>query len=457
MIQNFTLPDLLRVSPAALRNLQNRLISQQVALCYEHSPYYSALMRREGIEPRHIQSVDDLEILPPSSKYDFLADPEAFRLRPEGLPLHEGLLTKVIYTTGTTTGRPAPIYVTSHDQAAYTFGFQERQDLIGLKSTDRVCNLFPLTSFPLGAYSRAVDEIAAVGATIMYAHTGRSDVMFPINRSLDSAVETIARHRATVLWGVAGFVRRVMIRAIEMGADFTALRMIMTTGEASSPAMREDFRQRMRQLGAADTLVVNRYGSTEQGGTMIECCEGSGFHSGFPDQLFHEIINEDTGKRLPDGEQGMLAFSHLNRRGTVFLRYKVGDLGSMDHSVCPHCGRSAPRLSSNTMRTGDVIKIRGVLVNLGNLKGELDKMPHLDEYQIVIASEDPADPFSMDRFIIRIAPGQAAHHDLAERVVAEVRALTNMRAEVEIVDRSEIYDPITMAKPRRIVDQRQTR
>src|SRR5690606_35405296 len=115
------------------------------------------------------------------------------------------------------------------------------------------------------------------------------DVMFPINHSLDEAVASVALHKATVLWGVAGFVRRVLIRAQEKGADFTSLRLVATTGEASSPSMREDFRQRMRALNAREAVVVNRYGSTEQGGTMVECCEGSGFHSVFPDQIHHEI------------------------------------------------------------------------------------------------------------------------------------------------------------------------
>ena len=53
------------------------------------------------------------------------------------------------------------------------------------------------------------------------------------------------------------------------------------------------------------TLDQPRYGSTEQGGTMIECCEGSGFHSVLPDQLFHEIVDQDTGHRLDDGQTGL--------------------------------------------------------------------------------------------------------------------------------------------------------
>lgn len=451
----YTLPDIQRQPLEAVRSLQNQLLRNMVELCFDHHPFYSRLMRERGLTPADIQNVDDLQKIPPSSKSDFLADPEAFRLRPEGLPLAEGTLWKIIYTTGTTTGKPAPIFVTSHDHFAYQDLFRTRQDLIGLRNTDLIANLFPLTSFPMGAYSRGPDEAAAVGAAMLIANTGRVDSYYPVNRSVDDAVASIARHKATVLWGVAGFVRRVLLRAAELGADFTAVRMVMTTGEAASPAMREDLRLRMRTLNCADTTIVNRYGSTEQGGTMIECCDGSGFHSSMPDQVFHEVVDGESGQRLADGETGMLAITHLNRRGTVFLRYKVGDMGALDHSHCPHCGRTSVRLSSKPVRTGDIIKIKGALVNLGNLKAELDKISALEEYQIVVASESATDPFSPDVLRVRLAPVEGKEEGIDADIAALVTKLTNLRPEIELAKRDDIFDPVAMAKPKRIVDLRQ--
>ncbi|MBV9538611.1 MAG: phenylacetate--CoA ligase family protein [Acidisphaera sp.] len=451
------LPDMLRQPPEIVRALQDRMLRRMVEICHDAHPFYGRLMRRERIEPRHIQSCADLVRLPPSTKADFLADPDAFRLDPANLPGHEGTLWKVVYTTGTTSGRPAPVYVTAHDHFAYMFGFKDRQDMIGLRETDRLMNLFPLTNFPLGAFARAPDEVAAIGASIAFGHTGRADMPFPLNRSLDDAVAAITRHRVTVLWGVAGFVRRVLIRAKDLGADLTSVRMVMTTGEAASPAMRADFRRRMADLGCADTVVVNRYGSTEQGGTMIECCDGSGFHSVLPDQLFHEIVEPETGKRLADGETGHLAVTHLNRRGTVFLRYLVGDVASLDHTPCPHCGRTSVRMSSAPVRTGDIVKIKGALVNLGNLKSEFDRKQEIDEYQIVVQPEDPSDAFSMDELLIRLAPTKNSEASVAEHIAHEVMRLTNLRPRVEIVDRDDIFNPLTASKPRRIVDARPPR
>lgn len=453
----YTLPDILKQPYPAVRALQDSLLKRMVEICYDAHPFYSRLMREHGLTPADIQNCDDLTKLPPSSKTDFLSDPEAFRLRPEAIPAAEGTLWKIIYTTGTTTGRPAPIFVTAHDHFAYQDLFRTRQDLIGLLPSDLIVNLFPMTSFPMGAYSRAPDEAAAVGAALLTCNTGRVDSVYPVNRSVDEAVAAIARHRATVLWGVAGFVRRVLLRARELGADFTSVRMVMTTGEAASPAMREDLRQRMRDLNAADTIIVNRYGNTEQGGTMIECCDGSGFHSSMPDQVFHEVVSDETGERLPDGQAGMLAITHLNRRGTVFLRYKVGDMATLDHSACPHCGRTSARLSSKPVRTGDIIKIKGALVNLGNLKAELDQIRALEEYQIVVTSESEDDPFSPDVLLVRLAPAAGQDAGIGDEVSALITRLSNLRPRIEITQRDAIFDPVTMAKPKRIVDLRKER
>ncbi len=453
---DYTLPDILNQPWSEVEALQDRLLKRMVEICYDHHPYYRGVMRELDLTPADIQTREDLKKLPAIGKKEFLEQPEDFRLDPEGLPMHETTLWKIIYTTGTTSGRPAPIFVTAHDFFAYQDLFRTHSDLLGLKNTDLIANLFPMTNFPLGAYSRAPDEAGAIGAAIISGNTGRVDSIYPVNRSVDDAVETAARHGATVLWGVAGFVRRVLLRAIELEADFSTVRMVMTTGEASSPAMREDLRSRMRTLGCADTLIVNRYGSTEQGGTMIECCDGSGFHSSMPDQVFHEIVDDESGERLGDGEPGMLAITHLNRRGTVFLRYKIGDMGALDHTPCPHCGRTSVRLSSKPIRTGDLIKIKGALVNLGNLKAELDRVPGLEEYQVVVTSEALEDPFSPDVLKVRVAPGEGVSN-IAKTVTDIVVKLSNLRPQIEEVPRDEIFDPVNMPKPRRVIDERKPR
>ena len=83
-------------------------------------------MRQHGLEPRHIQSCEDLTRLPPTSKEDFLDDPDAFVLRHADLDEDERTLWKVMYTSGTTTGLPAPIQITTRDHYSYMWACRQR-------------------------------------------------------------------------------------------------------------------------------------------------------------------------------------------------------------------------------------------------------------------------------------------------------------------------------------------
>lgn len=451
--EELTLPDILYRPAAEVRALQDRLLRRTIELCYRGHPYYGRLMRELGLTPDDIRTTDDLVKLPPTSKQTFMEDPEAFRLRVDDLPVEEKVLWEVMYTTGTTSGRPAPIYTTTWDHYAYLLHAARCSEMLGILATDRIANLFPLTAYPMGAYVRAAHTAAATGAAVITVNPGRPHPSFPVHRSLDEAVRMVERHRATVLWGVASFVRRLLVRAKELGADFSTVRLCSITGEATSRAMREDMRLRLLDLGAPDPLVLNRYGSTEAG-SFLECAEGSGWHNPSPDQIFQEVVDPETGQRLPDGERGLLLITHLIRRGTVLLRYALGDIVALTHDPCPQCGRTSERIVSQPVRTRDMVKVKGMLVNLDLLQHELDSVRGLDEYQVVLQKSDPNDPFSMDEMVLKVAASDNERERVVEEAVRRTVAATQVRPRVVVVPANEIYNPAQSPKLRRVVDLR---
>jgi phenylacetate-CoA ligase len=270
-------------------------------------------------------------------------------------------------------------------------------------------------------------------------------------------VRLVAAHRATVLWGVTSYVRRVLRRAAELGANLESVRMCAVTGEASSPAMREELRGAMRALGTAGTTVLDRYGSTELGG-LAQCCEGGDWHNPAPEIQYHEVVDPDTGRRLPDGERGALALTHLDRRGTVLVRFLVGDTVALARTPCPVCGRTGDRIVGPVERTRDLVKIKGMLVNPAALLETLGGMPAVDEFQVAVRKECPSDPFSMDEMVVRIATGIAAgdvgRDALCRDVVERAQRAARIRPRVEFVAAREIFDPAHQTKARRFVDER---
>ena len=447
--------DLLRQPIAQIEQLQGDRLRKMLALCARGHAYYRRRWAERALDIAAIRGVEDLEQLPLTAKHDLMADPQAFRLSVPDLPLHERVLWEVIYTAGST-AEPTPVYNTTHDYHAYLFQSRRVAEISGILETDVIANLFPLTQAPMGAFLRSVTNAYAAGATICAALPGAGHGSFGVHRPLDYAVRTVELHRATILWGVPSFLRRVVLRALELQADFTHVRMCAISGEASTPGMREELRRGLRALNARGAVVFDRYGSTELG-AFAQCAEEGAWHNPAPEIQYHEIVDPETGRRLPNGERGMLALTHLDRRGTVLIRFLVGDMVSMTHSACPACGRTGDRLVGPVVRGSDLLKIKGMLVNPAVLLEALGAIYQVDEFQVVIGPQDPADPHSMDEMVVRIACQPAHRERLSQEVMAKAVAAVRVRPLVEFVAAAEIYDPGRQAKAVRLVDRRKPR
>jgi phenylacetate-CoA ligase len=419
-------------------------------------PFYRARFRDLRIAAGDIRSLDDLKALPLTQKDDFIADPEAFRLRPDDLPAdfsaEERVLWDVAYTTGTTSGKPSPFYNTAHD--AYAIWDQARRcsEAEGLNAGDRVANLYPLAGFPTGAFLSVIRSGMVVGFSVAHGLTGAASSEFKVRNSLPEAVATIGRFRPTVLWGVPSFIRRFLDEAGRRGADLSEVRRIVTSGEPVPAALRAELREQLSRLGAASVEIRARYAFTEMQGGLVQCAEDAEPQNLCPDLYHLEAVDPATGCGLPDGESGMLAITHLHRRGTVLLRYLVGDVVTLARAPCPHCGRAGERVVATPRRTGSLVKCRGMLVNTELILDTLSAMSGLGEFQIVFAGADR--PGAMERLVIRIERDKDTDASLREQVTQRVRAAVSLRPEVEFVARGALYDQERSIKAKRVLDLR---
>ena len=149
-------------------------------------------------------------------------------------------------------------------------------------------------------------------------------------------------------------------------------------------------------MGSPHVTVNNGYGMTELMGPSTECRENGGAHLPAPEQFYFEVVDPETYAPVPDGARGLLLLTHLNRRGTVLLRYVAGDVVALTHEQCPHCGRWEPRFLGSPYRVDGLTKVKGTLINpvviLDGLSGLLSR--GVREYQVVISRENPHDPLS---------------------------------------------------------------
>jgi phenylacetate-CoA ligase len=93
----------------------------------------------------------------------------------------------------------------------------------------------------------------------------------------------------------------------------------------------------------------------------VECQEKNGLHIS-EDHFIPEIIHPQTEQILQDGEMGELVLTTVTKEAFPMIRYRTGDLTSLDRSPCP-CGRTSARMSRVAGRTDDLVIIEGVKVS----------------------------------------------------------------------------------------------
>jgi phenylacetate-CoA ligase len=313
----------------ALRQIRERRLRRTLDLCASAHPFYRRRFQDLGLAVGDIETLDDLARLPLTHKADYMAAPEDFRLRADdidGAKPEERTLWNVAYTTGTTSGKPSPFFNTTHDQ--YTIMMQARRcaELEGFVPGDTIANLVPLPPMPTGAFLVVGRTAEIMGLRIVNALTGAKNPDFPIHRGLDEAIDCVAAASPSVFWGVPSFVRRFLRRARERGVGFPEARMVVVSGEPVSAALKAEYIEHLTAFGATSPQIRVRYSCTEMQGGLVQCCNAAAAQNAVPDLYHLEVVDPDTGAPVPPGEEGALALTHLHRRGTVFLRYLVGDL-----------------------------------------------------------------------------------------------------------------------------------
>jgi len=224
--------------------------------------------------------------------------------------------------------------------------------------------------------------------------------------------------------------------------------LIITSGEPVPSALRKELKASLARMGAGEVKIHARYAFTEMQGGLVQCAEHAEGQNIAPDLYYLEVLDPDTGRRLPDGDSGMLAITHLHRRGTVMLRYLVGDVVALSREPCPVCGRFGERVIATPRRTGNLVKCRGMLVNTDTVIDLVSALEGIGQFQLVFSREGS----EMDRMTIRIE--READSALAGDLTRRVQLAVSLRPEIEFVARGTLYDQERSIKMKRVLDLR---
>lgn len=141
---------------------------------------------------------------------------------------------------------------------------------------------------------------------------------------------------------------------------------LLFAGEGASPAKR----RKLTQLWGAETYAM--YGMTETN-TLGMFCQRNALHL-IENRSWFEVVNPETGDRVPDGEAGELVVTSLQSEAMPLVRYRTGDLCRIEDQVCG-CG-SAFRTMRHLGRLTDRVLVKHTPVSQLQLEDVI--MSHLD-------------------------------------------------------------------------------
>ncbi len=479
-----------------LKRLQDEKLSFFIRrYLYPFSPYYRKLLDKHKIKPSQIKRVADLGPIPFTTKKDLInlqksRNPEerlSILLKPSEelikkyLPKKEALkflLSSIlkgkqhlkenlekefrpIFLTATagTTSQPIPFLYASYDMDNLKIYGKRIIDVMGMKKDERTLNVFPFA--PHLAFWQTV--FAGLASNVFMISTGGGRTV-----GTKGNIRTIVKVKPKFLIGTPSYVYHILKTAKERNLKLEFLNRIVL-GAARLP---QGFKRKMADLlgsmGAKDVNVIGTYGFTESRCAWVECPTDIGVSSGYhtyPDREVFEVIDSETGQVLPEGQDGELVYTGIDARGTALLRYRTGDLvkGGIVYSPCPHCGRTVPRVSSDIVRASNVksiqlTKIKGTVVNLNNIEYCLDNDPEIDDWQIEISKKDD-DPFEIDQLSLYVCLLKEAKEDtFKERINQQMLSQQEVTFnKVVFLNNKELETRIEIeeaVKAKKIVDRR---
>jgi phenylacetate-CoA ligase len=321
-----------------LREIQDERLRATVENAYENVDYYRQELDDRGITPDDIDGVDDIGTLPFTTKEDFRDE------YPTGLFARDMDDVVRIHASSGTTGKPKIVGYTREDLDAWSQAVARCLVAAGVDSDDVVQNAYGYGLFTGGlGLHQGVEEI---GATVIPIGGGNTQRQIELLQDLESDVLTCTPSYSLYLEEVAE----------EMGVDVSELpvRLILFGAEPCTDPMRDEIEERLGVKG------VDIYGLSEivGPGVSIECVEAQdGLHI-WEDLFYPEVIDPRTGDPVDEGEEGELVLTTLAKDALPVLRYRTGDLTTLDYDTCD-CGRTAVRMDNVTGRADDLLIVRG--------------------------------------------------------------------------------------------------
>jgi len=368
-------------------------------------------LKEAGVHSGAGLATGDLPRLPTTSKQD-LWDGYPFGLL--AVPREQVV---AVHGSSGTGGRPTLVAYTREDLRLWARMCARALGCAGATAGSLVHNAYGYGLFTggLGIHQGAIE----LGATVV-----------PVSGGMTSRQVTLIRDlRPDILTCTPSYALRLGEALADAGsADAGSGGSSLRAGVFGAEPWTDELRTRIGDLLGLRALDIYGLSEVIGPGVAAECYEAAdGLHVN-EDHFIVEAIDPVTGEPVPDGTPGELVFTTVTKQALPLLRYRSGDIASLNREPCV-CGRTLTRMSKVLGRRDDMLVLSGVNVYPSEVERVLLAEPALaPDYLLVV------DRRSAPHRLIACCEGLPAGPDPAAGVIeARLKDVLGVRARLAVL------------------------
>jgi phenylacetate-CoA ligase len=393
-----------------LRALQNARLSSLVKRVYAEVPFYKKQFDDTGVHPNDINSVEDLHKLPFTKKSDLR---NSYPYDMFAVPMQE---VRRIHASSGTTGKPTVVGYTQNDLDIFDEVVARSLVCAGAKPGMKLHNAYGYGLFTggLGMHGGATKLGMAV---------------IPVSGGMTERQLTILQDfKPDVMCCTPSYAQTLAEQFAQRGIDThdLAVKYAILGAEPWTEAIREQVE------AGLNVTATNIYGLSEIIGPGVsqEDCEEKGTGSYiWEDHFYPEVVDKETGKPLPYGEEGVLVFTTLTKEAFPLLRYWTNDICSIYYDS--NAKRTHIKMSPIKGRSDDMLIIRGVNLFHTQVEDVIYKIKELSpNYRLIVDRQQTMDTVKVE--VEKTSQSQAAVETLVKLLESSIKDNIGLSMDVVI-------------------------
>ncbi|HTS92142.1 MAG TPA: AMP-binding protein [Stellaceae bacterium] len=347
-----------------------------------------------GIEPGSVTSRAALARLPVLRKSELIERQKA--MPPFGglAAVEPGALARLFMS-------PGPIFEPEGKRPDY-WRLARSLFAAGFRAGDVVHNCFSYHLTPAGSMLEA--GALALGCAVIPGGTGQTE----------SQVHAIERLRPQGYIGTPSFLRIILEKGRELGADLSSLRRALVGGEAFPPPLR-------KEIASLGVDALQCYASADLGLIAYESAAREGMI--LDESLILEIVRPGTGDPVAEGEVGEVVVTTFTPEYPL-IRFGTGDLSALLPGASP-CGRTNMRIKGWMGRADQTTKVKGMFVHPSQVAETVKRHPEVLRARLVV-SHDAA---TADVMVLHVEV-HGRDSALVERLAESLHSVTKLKGSV---------------------------